>query len=203
MNALLSVLLKNIILFALIGVSLVFVLTGYIGFNQVRYLFIGLGVGYVIAACYEAQQLSVLKTTTKKFVYITDGFLAKRFIKIIILLCSGTLLYLSSSIVKYMAFLCFLLAFTELVVTIWRCTKHLCFVAFEPHQLVVSTNRLDIIKASEIANIETRHGLTYFVTRQHKSLTLRTDMMKEQQAFTNALYDWVRENELTDKAVTV
>ena len=201
MNSLFSILLKNTILIALIVISLVFVFTPYIGYKEVRIIFLGVGLVYVLAACYEAYNLSQLKKDTQKFIYFTDGFVAKRVIKIIAFTCIGVLMYYSQSIIKYMAFLCFLIAFTEIVVTVWRKLKHLCFVAFENDQLILSTNKLDITSAKQIAKIETRHGLTYFVNYNKKTITIRTDVMVQKEEFNKALDTWISENNLRDKVI--
>lgn len=201
MNSLFSILLKNIILFSLIIISLVFVFTQYIGYKQVRYIFAGVGTLFVIASCWEAYTLSQVKKDTRKFIYFTDGFVAKRIIKIILFICIGVLMYISGSIIRYMAFLCFIIAFTEIIVTLWRKFKNLCFVALEDDVLIVSTNKIDTTSAKEIQKIETRHGLTYFVNYNKKTITLRTDMMSEKEEFSSALKVWIIKNNLTDKVV--
>ncbi|MCD6019136.1 MAG: hypothetical protein K0S53_2257 [Bacteroidetes bacterium] len=202
MNSLFSILFKNIILLAIIVISLVFVFTQFIGYNEVRYIFIGMGILYVFAACYEAYTLSQIKKDTQKFTYFPDGLIAKRLIKIIAFTVFGVLLYYSGSIIRYMAFLCFLIAFTEIVVTLWRRAKHLCFVALEDDQLIISTNKIHTTSAREIEKIEARHGLTYFINYNRKAITLRTDMMKENKEFNSALDSWIVKNNLSDKVVT-
>lgn len=199
MTSLFSILFKNVVLLILITISMVFIFTNNIGFNEVRYIFLGMGVLYIFAACLEAFKISSLKKETPKFVYFTDGFIAKRFIKIIAFICCGVVLYYSDSIIKYMAFLCFLIAFTEVVVTLWRYTKKLCYVALENDMIIISTNKLNTMRASEIAKIETRHGLTYFVNYNAKAITLRTDMMKEKETFKIALDNWITKNQLSGK----
>lgn len=200
MNSLFSILLKNVILLSIIVISLVFMFTQYIGFKEVRYVFSGMGVLYILAACYEAYSLSQVKIGTKKFIYFTDGFVAKRVIKIIAFTCVGVLMYYSGkSMIKYLSFLCFLIAFTEIVVTVWRKIKHLCFVALEDDKLILSTNKIEVTSAKEIEKIESRHGLTYFVNYNKKTITLRTDMMSEKEEFNLALQEWIIKNNLTDK----
>lgn len=203
MNSLFSILLKNLILLSLIVISLIFVLTQYIGFKEVRYIFIGMGTLYILAACYEAYTLSQVKNGTQKFIYFTDGFVAKRIIKIISFSCIGVLMYSSGSMIKYMAFLCFLIVFAEIVVTIWRKVKHLCFVALEDDKLILSTNKIEVTSAKEIEKIESRHGLMYFVNYNKKTITLRTDMMSEKEEFKVALQEWINRNNLTDRVVQV
>ena len=201
MNSLFSILFKNLVLLALIVISLIFVFTQYIGYKEVRYIFLGMGLLYVFASCFEAYALSQVKTGTQKFIYFPDGFVAKRIIKIISFTCIGVLLYVSGSIIKYMAFLCFLIAFTEIVVTVWRRVKNLCFVALVDDVLIISTNKIDTTSAKEIQKIETRHGLTYFVNYNKKAITLRTDMMIENAEFKLALDTWIAKNNLADKFV--
>jgi hypothetical protein len=202
MNSLFSILLKNIILLALIVISLVFMFTQYIGFKEIRYIFLGMGLLYVLSACFEAYTLSKVKKGTQKFIYFTDGFLAKRIIKIISFICIGILLYYSGrSIIKYMSFLCFLIAFTEIVVTIWRYLKKLCFVALEDDQLILSTNKINVTSAKEIEKIEYRHGLMYFINYNKNAITLRTDMMSENSEFKLALDTWITRNNISEKVV--
>ncbi len=202
MNSLFSILIKNIILLTLIVISLVFMFTNYIGFKEIWYIYYGMGTLYVLASCYEAYSLSQVKKETKKYIYFTDGFLAKRIIKIISFTCIGVLMYYSGkSIIKYLAFVCFLVAFTEIAVTIWRNVKHLCFVALEDDKIILSTNKIDTTSAKEIQKIESRHGLMYFVNYNKKAITLRTDMMNENSEFKLALENWIDSNNLRDKVV--
>jgi hypothetical protein len=201
MNSLFSILFKNILLLSIITVTLVFMFTQYIGFTEIRYVFGIMGVLYVLAACLEAYTLSQIKTDTKKFIYFTDGFVAKRIIKMIALTSVGIILYYSQSIIKYMAFLCFLIAFTELIVTVWRYAKNLCFVAFENNTLILSTNKINTTTAKELQKVEYRHGLMYFVKHNKKTITLRTDLMKEQDEFKNTLESWLTHNHITDKVI--
>ena len=100
-----------------------------------------------------------------------------------------------------MAFVCFLIAFTEIAVTVWRNLKHLCFVALEDDQLILSTNKIDMTSAKEIQKIESRHGLLYFVNYNKKAITLRTDMMSENSEFKLALENWINSNGLRDKVI--
>ena len=55
--------------------------------------------------------------------------------------------------------------------------------------------------AKEIQKIEARHGLTYFVNYNKKTITLRTDMMPENKEFNVALDNWIVSNQLLDKVV--
>lgn len=198
MNSFTAILLKNLVLIALIIASIVFILTPYIGYKEIKYMFIGLGLLYIFAACLEAYRIAFIKKDTSRFLYFTDGFLAKRIIKIIAFVACGVVLLYSQSIIKYLAFLCFLVALTEVIVTLWRYFKKLCFIAFEDDLLIISTNKLQTMRAADIAKIETRHGLTYFVHKNKQAFTVRTDMMKEKTSFDQKLNEWINQNRLND-----
>lgn len=201
MNSVWATLTKNVLLILLLIDNLLFVFTNFIGYNEVKYHLLVLGVLFLLASGYEAYKLSHLKSGAKKFIYFTDGFLAKRIIKIVALTVSGVVLYLSGSIIKYMAFMFFIIAATDILVTIWRYIGNLCFIAFDEDALILGTNKLDFMRASEIDKIETRHGLTYFVNKQQKAFTIRTDKMKEQEEFKAALQSWIQNNNLSDKFI--
>lgn len=201
MNSVFSVLLKNIILISLLFASLIFVFTNFIGYTEVWYLFLGMGAAYVIAACFEAFQISRIQPNTQRYTYFTDAFVSKRLIKLLALTSCGIVLLYSGSIIRYLSFICFLIAFTEIVVTLLRYFKKLCFIAFEKDMVIVSTNKLETMFAGEIQKIETRHGLTYVVGTGKKTFTLRTDTMKMNQQFQEALENWIRENHLSDKYI--
>jgi len=175
--------------------------TQYIGFKQIPFIFGSTGALYILAACLEAYALSRTKSDTKKFIYFTDGFVAKRIIKVIVFTCIGIILYYSQSIIKYMAFLCFLIGFTELIVTLWRYAKNLCFIAIENETLIISTNKMNTITVKELQKIEYRHGLIYLVKYNKKTITLRTDLMKDKNEFQLALESWLNHHNLSDKLI--
>ncbi|MCZ8286349.1 MAG: hypothetical protein O9353_12925, partial [Bacteroidia bacterium] len=120
MKPLLTILSKYLILFALATVSVVFIFTSYIGYKEVKYLFAGLGAAYIICCCLEAEVIASTIKGTQTFRYFTPAFITKRFIKIVFFICAGSVLLFPQSIINYLSFLCFLIAATEIIVTLWR-----------------------------------------------------------------------------------
>ena len=194
-----SILIKNLILFILLGVSLVFIFSKNIGFKEINYLFIGIGISYILARCYEAYSISLTNTSTIKIPYFTYGFLAKRFIKVIAFACCGVVLYYSGSLIKYLSFACFLISLTEIIVVVFRYTKDLSYIAFDNELLIISTNKLDIMHAGSVKKIQKRHGLTYIVDHTNKSFTLRSDIIKNKSLFEDQLNQWIKKNNISDK----
>jgi hypothetical protein len=199
MRPTLSILIKNLILFFLLGVSLVFIFSKNIGFKEVNYLFGGIGILFILASCYEAYSISQINTSTIKIPYFTYGFLAKRFIKVIAFACCGIVLYYSGSMIKYLSFACFLISLTEIIVVVFRYTNNLSYIAFDNELLIISTNKLDIMHAGSVKKIQKRHGLTFIVDNTNKSFTLRTDILKDKSIFDAQLHEWIKKNNISDK----
>ena len=199
MNSVFTVLFKNIILLVLLVVSVVFVATPYITLNEIMYLFSGLAFLYVIAAILEAYYLSKVSSNTLVFYYFTDGFLFKQLLKIILLIVVAVVLLLSKGIIKYLSFICFLISFTDAVILIWRYVTKRYFIALQDNELVIAFNKIEHIPIKSIIKITERHGLTYIVTQQNKTYSLRTDTMKNVDAFKQAFYTWITEKGLEPK----
>lgn len=201
MKSTLSIILKNIILFFLLAVSLVFMFSNNIGYVEIKYLFGGIGFLYILASLYEAYSISSINKSVHKIPYFTYGFLAKRLIKVIVFSFSGVLLYFSGSIIKYFSFVCFLVAGTEILLVLYRYAKGLSYIAFDKELLIVSTNKLDVLHAGSIQKIESRHGLTYFIDNNNKTFTLRSDIVKDIPLFQQYLNEWIEANNIKDKVV--
>lgn len=201
MKSTLSIVLKNTVLLILLTIVLIFIFTKQIGFKEINYLFGFFGILYIITSCYEAFSIAKISKTAIIIPYFTYGFLAKRFIKVIAFICCGVVLMVSSSLIQYLAYLCFLIALTEVIVIIYRYIKGLSYIAFDNNLLIVSTNKLDVMNAQSIEKIEKRHGLTYFVSKQNQSITLRTDILKDKDVFNIQLMEWVTKNNISDKII--
>jgi hypothetical protein len=199
MRPTLSIIIKNLILFFLLGLSLVFIFSKNIGFKEINYWFLGIGILFLIASCYEAYSISQINTSTIKIPYFTYGFLAKRFIKVIAFACCGIVLYYSGSLIKYLSFTCFLISFAEIIVVVFRYTKTLSYIAFDKELIIISTNKLEIMHAGSVKKIQRRHGLTFIVDNTNKSFTLRTDILKNKSLFEEQLSQWIIKNNISDK----
>lgn len=201
MKPLFAILLKYLTLLSTLAVTLVFIFTTNIGYKEIKYIFLGLAILFVLVSCMEAEQIAAIDKGTRKFIYFTDSFITKRFIKTIFFLCCGCILLFPHSIIRYMSFVCFLIAFTEIALTLWRYMRKLCFVAFEGNKILLSTNKIISVHAAAIEKIEKRHGITYFVYENNAAITLRTDTMKEKEAFYTALSAWIADNHLEEKVI--
>lgn len=180
----------------LVACNLLFVFTNYIGYKQSTYLFIGLGILYFLASLFEAYSLSKTAEGALRFDYITDSFLTKRIIKVIIFICSGVILLVSASIIQYLAYLCFTIAATEIIITLIKYFGKWNYVSISEDWIAISTNKLITLRVNEINKVEFRHGLTYIVTQDKNAFTIRTDNMKQKAEFENELTNWCDKNKI-------
>lgn len=199
MNSVYSVLLKNSALLALMVVSLIFIFTNYIGITEINYIYGILGLVFIFASFYEAHALSKIITNAHHFVYFTDGFFAKRIIKVVAFSTCALFLYNAHTIIKYLAFICIIIVITEIIVTAWRYFKKLSFVVLTNTEIIVATNKQESMAIKDILKIETRHGLTYFVNNELYAITIRSDMMREKDLFNSTLKQWLKQHQLEDK----
>lgn len=197
MKNILVVLVKNVVLVSMVIAYMIFAFTNYIGYKESKYVFLIFGLLYFASSITEAIVLSKPTSDTIKYPYVTDGFLTKRFIKIIALICCGTVLFLSASIVQSLAYLCFTIAITEICVTVWRWIGKLSYITIEDNSIVISTNKKIIVYSNEIEKIEIRHGITYFVKKNKDSESLRTDSsIQQNRPFLNVLKEWATKHNL-------
>lgn len=176
---------------------MIFAFTNYIGYKESKFVFLIFGLLYFISAVAETIILSKSVSGTIKFAYITDAFLTKRFIKITALICCGTVLLLSASIVQSLSYLCYTIAITEIIITLWRWIGKLNYITIEDNAITISTNKKIILYADEIEKIEIRHGITYLIKKNKDSESIRTDSsMKQNRPFFNELKEWAIKHNL-------
>jgi len=197
MKNVLVILTKNLVLVSMVIAYMLFAFTNYIGYKESKYVFIIFGLLYFISAIAETIILSKQSADVIKYAYITDAFLTKRFIKIIALICCGTVLLLSASIVQSLSYLCYTIAITEIIVTLWRWIGKLNYVTIEDNSITISTNKKIIVYVDEIEKIEIRHGITYLIKKNKDSESIRTDnSMKHNRSFLNTLKEFAIRHEL-------
>lgn len=189
-------------MFGLLTITLIFIFSNNIGFVEIKYLYLIIGFIYLVAALFEAYSISKVNPSIPKIPYFTDGFFTKYFIKIVVFTGCGLIFYFSEKLIKYFSFICFLIAFTDFFVLLYRYAKSLTYIAFDKDTLIICTNNLQVLSANSIQKIEQRHGLTYFINKNNKSLTIRTDLLKNDKLFQEYLNEWVQKNGIANKVVS-
>lgn len=197
MRTALFTILRNIIIIALLIVTLVYVFSVYIRVKEFMLVFYILGGLYLLAGLLEVRSYrKIILNEQDAFNYVTDAAVAKSVIKIALFLVVGIVLYISGSIIKYMALLCFLRSVLELAALLYKIFTGSMFIYFEGDEVRLQTTKPARVYAGELSQINFRHGLTYLVRSDGKSITLRTDVMKRKEAFTERLRRWASEHQV-------
>lgn len=181
----------------LLTVTLVYVFSVYMRLKEFMLLFYLLGGLYLLAGLLEVRSYrKVILNGQDAFNYVTDAAVAKSVIKIALFLVVGIVLYISGSIIKYMALLCFLRSVLELATLLYKLFTGAMFIYFEGDEIRLQTTKPARVYAGELRQVNFRHGLAYLVKSDGKSVTLRTDVMKNREAFVERLRRWALEHQV-------
>ena len=101
----------------------------------------------------------------KRYSYFTNSYVMFKIIKIIVFLSFAALLYSSGTRVKYIYPICLTIALTETIVMVLKYKRDICFVSIYANYLLFSQDKLTKLFASEIALVEFRHDILYFIKK--------------------------------------
>lgn len=189
-TALFSIL-KNLVLLVILAVTLVFIFSVYI-VKQEFLIFFGVGAGcYILTALLEAKShKGLISTGSKVFAYHTASAIAKYVIKLALYAVIGLVLFVSGSTMKYMAWVCFMVSGTELILMLYKRFTKGFYIALNEEKIVVSTTKPVVAFVDGIRQINTRHGLVYILKHDQHAITIRVDIMPDKVAFMQELTNW-------------
>ena len=155
------------------------------------------GVAYVFLSCYEFLNASFrVSLPVQRFPYFTNKFLMFRVLKVAIFLSLALLLYTSGSRVKYIYPICLIIAATEGIISYLKYRRSLCFVNIYANYLLIVQNKFSRIFASEIALIEFRHDIFFFVKKNKKTLQINLVHIQDRDKFIQSISDWINRNQI-------
>jgi hypothetical protein len=158
----------------------------------IQFLF---GALYIFLSCYEILNASYKASLpVQRFSYFTFSLVAIRVLKASIFITFALMLYTSGSRAKYLYVICLIIAATELIVLLIKYKKDLCFVSIYANYLLFAESKLKKIFASEIAIIEFRHDIFYFVKKDKKTFQIKLMHIKEKDKFLYAINEWILRN---------
>lgn len=155
------------------------------------------GLAFIFLSCYEflnAQFKASLPL--KRYSYFTNSFVMFRALKISLFLSFAAMFYFSGSNVKYIYPICLIIAITEGTVTYLKYKRSLCFVSIYANYLLFAQSKLTKVFASEIATVEFRHDIFYFVKKNNKSNQIKLVHIEEKEQFIGALKEWLKRNKI-------
>lgn len=120
-----------------------------------------------------------------------------RAIKIGIYLMFAIILGTSETSVKFLYPVCLIIAFTEIIITLLKYFKRLCFVNFYANYILIAKERINKVFANEVENMEYRHDIIYIVKKDKKTVSIKAYSVVERMQFLTKAKEWVANNKIT------
>ncbi len=201
MNSALASLGKNLILLAIVALSVINFFYGWLGFKELLGIQLIAGLAYVFLSCYEVLNASYKASLpVLRFSYFTNSQGMFRILKIGMFVTFSIMLYTSHSRIQYLYPICVIIALTEGIVTYLKYKKQLCFVSIYANYILFVQSGLFKLFASQIEIIEFRHDIFYFITKNRKSKQIKLIHIANKHQFVSALKDWIIRNKLNVSA---
>ncbi len=186
---------KNLILIAVLLFSALNYFEPSLSWKEIVSLQIFAGIVYVFLSCYEYLNANYKASLpVQRYPYFTSSYFMFRALKVGLFVSFGILLLLSRSQVKYLAPICFIVSATEVVILFLKYKKGLCFVNIYANYILIMQQRSVKVFASDLMIVEFRHGIFYFIKKNHKSLQINLEHIHEKDFFLQSLHSWILRN---------
>ncbi len=186
---------KNLVLIALVVLTLLTLFRGFLNKSELLIIQVALGLIYAIISYFEYNNTSYkAQLPVERFAYYPGSFFTLRVLKIGIYLTFGLLLFFSPSAVKVLYPVCLIIAFTEIVVSMLKFTQKLCFVNIYANYLLIALEDIQKLFASDIDYIEYRHEIFYLIKKNGSSVTIKTFSIDNKDLFVLKMKEWIRNN---------
>ncbi len=197
MNSALASLGKNLILVAIVALSVINFFYSWLGYKELLEVQLVFGVAYIFLSCYEYLNASFKASLpVLRFSYFTNSYVMFRVLKIGVFATFAVMLYTSQTRIQYLYPICIIIALTEGIVTFLKFNKQLCFVSIYANYILFVQTGFVKLFASQIILIEFRHDIFYFITKNRKSHQIKLTHITNKQQFFIALTDWINRNKL-------
>ena len=166
MNSAFASLGKNLILLAVVALSVINFFYSWFGFKELLGIQLISGLAYVFLSCYEVLNASFKASLpVLRFSYFTNSFVMFRILKIGVFFTFAVMLFSSHTRIQYLYPICVIIALTEGIIIYLKYKKQLCFVSIYANYILFVQTGLVKVFASQVALVEFRHDIFYFVTK--------------------------------------
>lgn len=188
---------KNLVLLTLVTITILSLFRGLFDKSDLLSIQLVLGLVYAIL-CFLEYNTGRYKAllTNNRFWYYPSSFYMFRFIKVGIYLTFALVLYFSPSAVKILYPVCLIIAFTEVLISVLKYVKKLCFVSIYDDYLLIALEGVEKIFASEIEYIEYRHAIFYIVKKARRSRVIKTFSISDSEVFIEKMKEWITKNKI-------
>jgi hypothetical protein len=201
MNSALASIGKNLVLLAVLALSAYNFFYRELSWSSLFAIQCAAGVVYIFLSCYEFLNASFKASLpVQRYPYFASGFIMFRAMKISFFTALALLLYYSGTRVQYIYPICLIIAITEGILTYLKYKRSLCFVNIYANYLLLVENKFTRLFASEIALIEFRHDIFYFVKKNRKTVQINLEHIREKETFIQAIHEWIVRNNVNVSA---
>lgn len=188
---------KNLVLIALVVLTLLALFRGLLNKSELLIMQVALGLIYAVISYFEYNNTSYkAQLPVERFAYYPGSFFTLRVLKVGIYLTFGLLLFFSPSAVKVLYPVCLIIAFTEIIVSILKYTQKLCFVNIYANYLLIALEDMQKIFAGDLDYIEFRHEIFYLIKKNGGSVTIKTFSIDNKELFMTKMKEWIRNNNI-------
>jgi hypothetical protein len=195
MNSVKAIITKNIILVCILIFTIGYVLYRPFHWHALLALQLGLGGLYALFSYIEYGNRSFLNNLpNERFAYYPGSFFMFRIIKTGLFLMFGIVLIFVPSIIKVLYPICFVIAFTEILVGLVKYSKRLSFVSVIDNYILIGRESIEKIFASELERVEYRHDIIYLVKKDRKTSVIKVFSISEHDKFLRTIKAWIAKN---------
>jgi hypothetical protein len=197
MNSTNAIIGKNLVLITLVVLTVMSIFRYVVDNSTLLILQVVMGLVYTLLSYFEYNNTAYkAMLPVERFSYYPGSFYALRAIKIGIYLTFALLLAFSPSGVKILYPVCLAMALTEIVISLLKYYKKLCFVNVYANYILIALEEMEKVFATEVENVEFRHEIFYLIKKNGKSVNIKTFSIQDKDIFINKMKDWIVNNDV-------
>lgn len=198
MNSTNAIIGKNLVLITLVILTVYTLFQGVFTSLDLLIIQVGMGLVYALLSYFEYNNTAYkAMLPIERFAYYPGSFYMFRFIKIGIYLTFALVLANSPSRVDVLYPICLAMALTEIIISLLKYYKKLCFVNVYANYLLIALEEMEKIFVTEVDHVEYRHDIFYIIKKNGKSTTIKTFSIQDKDVFINKMKDWIVNNDVT------
>jgi hypothetical protein len=195
MNSTTAIIGKNLVLIVIVVLTLLSLFEGLFTFHDLFIIQVIMGLVYALLSYFEYNNTAYKALLPiERFSYFPGNFYTLRFIKIGIYLTFALVLAFSPTTVRILYPICLTIALTEIVISLLKYYKKLCFVTVYANYILIALEEMEKIFANEIDHIEFRHDIFYIVKKNGKAVTIKTFSIQDNKIFVEKMKNWIGQN---------
>ncbi|HWY12197.1 MAG TPA: hypothetical protein VN026_12770 [Bacteroidia bacterium] len=197
MNSTNAIIGKNLVLIALVVLTVFTVFQGVLNSTDLLIIQAMMGIVYALLSYFEYNNTSYKALLpVERFAYYPGSFYMYRFIKIGIYLTFALVLAFSPSRVDVLYPICLALALTEIIISLLKYYKKLCFVNVYANYILIALEEMEKIFVTEVDHVEYRHDIFYIIKKNGRSTMIKTFSIQDKDVFINKMKDWIVNNDI-------